>query len=105
MSNNNGVLTGTAAALGSVTGVAGKGIIIKVVTSGTETISVTGLISGTTASAAMMFKNLATAVAHSGTAMDDGTYYLEKIYTDTLIFTGSGSSDTKTVTYRIVDNL
>lgn len=100
---SNGVLTGTAAALGSISGTAGKKVLIKVVTSGAETVSVTGIISGTTVSSKIMFFSLATHAVHSSADMDDGTYYLENCYTESLIFTGSAASDTKTVTYKIID--
>ena len=100
---NNGAFTGTAAALGTITGTTGRGIIFKVVTSGTETVSVAGLISGTVSSADYMCYNLATGALHSSVNMDDGTYYIPRIYTHDLTFTGSSTSDTKTVTYRLGD--
>jgi hypothetical protein len=93
----------TAAALGTVNGVRGRKVLIKVVTSGVETVSVTGEVVPGATSSAIMFKSLATGVVHSGTAMDDGTYYLDFCMTDTLIFTGSGAADTKTVNVAILD--
>lgn len=103
MTGNNGVFTGTAAALGTLTNVEGRGIVFKVVTSGTETVSITGLISATTSSSKIMCYSLLTGALHSTTDMDDGTYYLPVVFTTTLTFTGSSTSDTKTVTYRLVD--
>lgn len=100
---NTGVFTGTAAALGTVTGSRARSIVFKVVTSGTETVSITGTIRSSTVSSKIMCYNLATGALHSSTDMDDGTYYLPAIYTDDLIFLGSGASDTKTVTFRIGD--
>lgn len=102
---NTGVLgPQTAAALGTLTGVRGRGVVFKVVTSGTETVSVSGVVAGTTATTgSIMAYNIATGALHSSVAMDDGTFYIPKIYTNSLTFTGSGSSDTKTVTYSFVD--
>jgi len=103
MAGNTGVFAGTAAALGTVTGTRGRSVCFKVVTSGSETVSITGLINGTTVSSQIMCKSLLTGALHSSVNMDDGTYYLEKVYTDNLIFLGSSTSDTKTVTYLFVD--
>lgn len=100
---NNGAFTGTAAALGTITGTQGRGIVFKVVTSGTETVSVAGLISEAVASSKYMCYSLLTGALHSSADMDDGTYFIPRIYTHDLTFTGSSTSDTKTVTYRMID--
>ena len=100
---NTGVFTGTAAALGTVTGARARSIVFKVVTSGAETVSITGTIRGSTVSSQIMCYNLATGALHSSVNMDDGTYFLPLIFTDDLIFLGSAGSDTKTVTFRIGD--
>lgn len=101
MKTTTGVFTGTAAALGTITGTVGKRIVFKVITSGTETVSVTGLINGTTASSKYMCYSVATGALHSSADMDDGTYYIPFVHTETLIFLGSSTSDTKTVTYML----
>ena len=100
---NSGVFTGTAAALGTITGTLGRSVVFKVVTSSTETVSVTGTIKGAAVSSQIMCYSLATGALHSSVSMDDGTYYIPQIYTDDLIFLGSGASDTKTVTFLIGD--
>jgi hypothetical protein len=93
----------TAAALGTVNGVRGRKAIIKIVTSGVETVSVTGEVVPGQASSQIMWKSLATGALHSSVSMDDGTYYLDFVYTDTLVFLGSGAADTKTVHIAIFD--
>lgn len=103
MATNHGVYTGTAAALGTVTGTIGRAIVFKVVTSGTETVSVTGNIHSTTVSSKIMCYSLATGALHSSADMDDGTYYIPECYTENLIFLGSAASDTKTVSYLMHD--
>lgn len=103
MATSSGVFSGTAAALGTVEGVLGRTVVVKIVTSGTETVSVTGMISGSTVSSKIMFYDLADGALHSSADMDDGTYFLPKCPVATLIFLGSASSDTKTVTWRWTD--
>lgn len=95
-------LTGTAAALGSATSLGNaKRIVFKIVTSGTETVSVTGLISGTTYTDKLRAINLNTGAVHSTADMDDGSYMIDNLAFEQLKFTGSSTSDTKTVTYRV----
>lgn len=98
-----GTLTGTAAALGSVTNLGqAKRIIFKIVTSGTETVSVTGLLDGTTYTGSKLRAiNLNTGAVHSSADMDDGDYLIDNLAFDQLKFTGSSTSDTKTVVYRV----
>lgn len=103
MATKSGVLTGTAAALGTVGEVAGKSVVFKYTTNGSETVSVTGQISGSTVSAKIMFFDLNTGALHTDDDMAAGTYFLPVCPTGTLIFLGSGTSDTKTVTWRWTD--
>lgn len=98
----SGVITGTAAALGEITiDPSVTSVILKITTSGTETVSVTGLLDVSTYTNDIMFFNLATGAVHSATAIQDITVYLDPKGLRSLKFTGSGSSDTKTVTYLL----
>lgn len=101
---SQGVLTGTAAALGTVSGLRNaKRVIFKIVTSGTETVSVTGLINTVTSvstGSKIRAYNLNTGALAASSDMDDGDYLIDNLCFDSLTFTGSSTSDTKTVTYR-----
>jgi len=97
-------LTGTITALGSITNTRGKKVLIKVVTSGTETVSVAGIVDGTVSTTGkILFYSILTGALHSTADMDDGTFYIPMCYTETLVFTGSSTSDTKTVTIVVFD--
>ncbi len=104
VTQNQGSMTGTAAALGTIQGCRGKGVIFKYVTNGSETVSVTGIVGGAVASTGkIMCYALITGALHSTVDMAAATYYVPYCYTDNLIVTASGSSDTKTVTYCVMD--
>ena len=101
---NVGAFTGTAAALGTVTNTAGRSIIFKYTTNGAETVSLSGIVAAAVASTGkIMCYSLATGALHSTVDMVAGTYYIPVIYTDTLVFTGSSTSDAKVITYRFLD--
>lgn len=93
----------TAAALGTITGTLGKKVSIKVVTSGTETVSTTGALKDVATAGKIMWKAMLTGALHSSVDMDDGAYYLDSCPTESLVFLGSGASDTKTVTVVVYD--
>jgi hypothetical protein len=94
----------TAAALGTINGVRGKRVTVKIVTSGVETVSVTGQVApGVASTGKIMFYSLVTGALHSTVDMDDGTFYLPRCMVDTLVFLGSGAADTKTVVVNISD--
>lgn len=100
---NTSVFTGTAAALGTVTGARARSIIFKYVTSGSETVSITGTIKDGTASSKIRCYDINTGALATSSDHAAGTYFIPLIFTDDLIFLASGSSDTKTVTLRIGD--
>src|ERR1700675_4244897 len=91
----------TAAALGTITGTLGRSIVFNVITSTSETVSITGTVKASAVSSKIMCYSLATGALHSSADMDNGTYYIPQIFTDSLIFLGSGTSDDKTVTWLI----
>jgi hypothetical protein len=98
---NSGAFSGTAAAVGTVGNTAGKAIVFRVVTSGAETVSITGLIAGSVVTDKIMCYSLVTGALHSTVDMADGVYYIPQVVAGSLIFLGSGAADTKTITFLV----
>jgi len=99
MQTNTLTLSGTAAALGKITGVRGKSVAFNYTSSGTETVSVTGILTGsiTTTNKLRFIDTLTQAAFASGDMTKDGCYKMENCPFDELVFLASGSSDAKVV--------
>lgn len=98
---NSGTFSGTAAALGSVKLASGKGIVFTYTTNGAETLNVTGAVANAIVSSKIMCYSLVTGALHSTVDMVAGTYFIPQVFTGSIIFTGSGSSDAKVVSFHL----